>query len=271
MNIVKLKAQVTQLRLDVIKMIGPDKKGHFGGSMSSADIITALYFEVMELQPKNPKWSKRDRFILSKGHSCPALYAALARKGYFSIEQLNDFKNIGSMLQGHPDRTKTPGIEVNTGSLGQGLSQGNGMAMALKMDGNPSHVFVIIGDGELNEGQVWEAAMFTAAKELDNITVIIDKNNLQAMGKTSERLDSGNINEKFKAFGFRTIEIDGHNMEEIVFALKDARNDAIPTCIIANTIKGKGIQIAENNPSFHNGVLNKEQYEKAIADLEAQV
>jgi transketolase len=271
MEIESLEKQATQLRLDVIKMIGPNKKGHFGGSMSVMDVMTALYFHIMKIDSDNPKWKQRDRLILSKGHSCPAQYVALARKSFFPIEELASLKNIGSNLQGHPDRIKTKGIEVNTGSLGQGLSQGNGMALSMKMDDVKSHVFVIVGDGELNEGQVWEAAMFTAAKCLDNVTIIIDKNNLQAMGPTCDRLDSGNLSDKFKAFGWRILEIDGHDMGEIIQALNEARNDGTPTCVVAKTIKGKGIKIAENNPAFHNGLLNDKQYLQAIADLEGML
>ena len=255
------------MRLDVIQMIGPDKKGHFGGSMSSADLVAALYFEVMDYDAKNPAWGNRDRFIMSKGHSCPIQYAALAEKGVFPIEELKTLKELGSRLQGHPDRTKTPGVEVNTGSLGQGLSQGNGIALALRMDGIGAHVFVIAGDGELNEGQIWEAAMFTCAKELDNVTLIIDRNGLQAMGCTSDRLNNTNLYEKFESFGWKTMEIDGHDMDEITSALYEAKNDGKPTCIIANTVKGKGIEIAEGVAAFHNGNLSQEQYDKAVADL----
>lgn len=256
-----------KLRLDVVEMIGSNKKGHFGGSLSAADIVAALYFDVMNVKGEDPNWIDRDRLIMSKGHSCPVQYAALANKGFFKEEELKTLKNIGSNLQGHPDRTKTPGIEVNTGSLGQGLSQGNGIALALKMDNIKSHVFVIVGDGEINEGQVWEAAMFTSSKRLDNITLIVDRNGLQAMGSTDDRLNSGDISAKFTAFGWKVLEIDGHDMSEIVQALYSARDDLLPTCIIANTIKGKGIAIAENVAAFHNGILNDAQYKKAVKEL----
>ena len=269
MTDLELNKQGDRLRLHVVKMIGSEKKGHFGGSLSAADIVAALYFKVMNIDPKNLKDVNRDRFILSKGHSCPVQYAALACIGAFPKHELQTFKELGSMLQGHPDRNKTPGIEVNTGSLGQGLSQGNGIALAMKMSNNPAHVYVVVGDGELNEGQVWEAAMFTAAKKLDNLTLIVDKNNLQAMGKTYDRLKNDNLKDKFTAIGFSTVEIDGHDMDKIVEAINKAKNDGLPSCIIANTVKGKGIKEAENNPAFHNGSLDLNQYEKAIADLEA--
>lgn len=263
----ELQKAAADLRRDVVQMIGPNKKGHFGGSMSAADIVAALYFEVMSYRAEDPAWPERDRLILSKGHSCPVQYAALAKKGVFPAEALSELKNLGAMLQGHPDKLKTPGIEVNTGSLGQGLSQGNGIALALKMDKRSGHIFVIIGDGELNEGQVWEAAMFTVAKKLDNVTIIIDRNGLQAMGKTCDRLDSGDLAAKFRGFGWTVVEIDGHDMAQIVSALKNARDDAAPTCILANTVKGKGIPCAEHNAAFHNGIMNDEQYSQTIKAL----
>lgn len=267
MKTVELQNVANALRRDVVRMIGPNKKGHFGGSMSAADIVAALYFEVMNYRTENPAWPERDRLIMSKGHSCPVQYAALARKGVFPVDELWKLKNLGAMLQGHPDKLKTPGIEVNTGSLGQGLSQGNGIALALKMDELSGHVFVIIGDGELNEGQVWEAAMFTAARKLDNVTVIIDRNGLQAMGKTCARLDSGDLAAKFRGFGWLVQEVDGHDMAGLVTALKSAKDDGAPTCIIANTVKGKGIACAENNAAFHNGIMSADQYMDAMKAL----
>lgn len=267
MDTMELQSIAAGIRRDVVRMIGPNRKGHFGGSMSAADIVTALYFGVMNYRAEDTDWPERDRLILSKGHSCPVQYASLARLGVIPKEELHNLKNLGAMLQGHPDRRKTPGIEVNTGSLGQGLSQGNGIAMALKMDGLGGHVFVIVGDGELNEGQVWEAAMFTVARGLDNVTVIVDKNGMQCVGKTCDRLDSGDLAAKFRGFGWIVREIDGHDMESIVPALRDARDDQVPTCIIAHTVKGKGIPIAEHNAAFHNGIMDDAQYQETIRVL----
>jgi transketolase len=261
-----------RLRLDVVEMIGPENRGHFGGSLSAADIMTALYFSVMDIRPEEPGWPARDRFILSKGHACPAQYAALARRGYFPAEELGTLKNVGSRLQGHPDRSKLPGIEANTGSLGQGLSQGIGMALALRKDAPKARVYVLMGDGELNEGQAWEAAMFAGARKLSNITVIVDRNRLQAMGPTCERLDIGEPGEKFAAFGWNVIEADGHDMKSLLDAFdKATRDGAKPPVIVAKTVKGKGVACAENVVGFHNGLLTKEQYAEAVACLTKQM
>lgn len=267
----RLARIAARLRLDVVEMIGPDNRGHFGGSLSSADIIAALYFAVMNIDPGNPAWGQRDRFILSKGHSCPAQYAALARRGYFPADELKTLKNVGSRLQGHPDHSKLPGIEANTGSLGQGLSQGIGMALAMRADAPDARVYVLMGDGELNEGQVWEAVMFAGARGMDNLTAIIDRNGLQAMGATSERLDIGEPGPKFAAFGWNAIQTDGHDMNALLGAFAQAQGaKGKPTVIVAHTVKGKGVACAENVAGFHNGLLSKEQYESAVACLQCQ-
>ncbi|MCC8164318.1 MAG: transketolase [Lachnospiraceae bacterium] len=262
-----LEAKAKLLRKDCMKCIGVGVAGHVGGSCSSADLVAALYFYKMKYDPKNPDWEGRDYFLLSKGHVAILQYSALAEAGFFPVEDLQHCKDVGFYLQGHP-HLGTPGIEAGTGSLGQGLSLGLGMAIGLKMDDKPNNVYVLVGDGEQNEGQIWEAAMAAGAKKMDNLCAIIDNNGLQAMGKIKDRLDSGNLAEKWAAFGWNVIEIDGHNMEEIVKALDDADEyKGKPTAIIAHTVKGKGVSFAENQVGFHNAALTKEQYEQALAEL----
>jgi transketolase len=249
-------------------LIGVGKVGHLGGSCSSAEIVAALYFHKMKHDPKNPALPDRDRFLLSKGHAALVQYAALAEAGYFPKEEMKKVKTLGAMLQGHPDMTKTPGIEANTGSLGQGLSIACGMALGLKLDGLASKVYVLIGDGELAEGQIWEAAMAAAYYKLDNLVAIVDRNRLQATGPIKERFDSGAVAPKWDAFGWATIEIDGHDLHAILDALDKA--DQIkgkPTVIIAETVKGKCISFAENNAAFHNGAMTAEQLAIANSDL----
>jgi len=265
----QLEDKARQLRISVVEMIGVGPVGHLGGSCSSADIVTALYYYRMDVDPKNPQKADRDRFLLSKGHAALVQYAALADLGFFPKEELRRVKVLGAMLQGHPDRN-TPGIEANTGSLSQGLSIANGMALGLRLDGLKSKVFVVIGDGELAEGQVWEAAMASANFKLDNLLAIVDQNGLQATGPIVERFDLNPIAPKWAAFGWHVIEIDGHNMREIVAAIDEA--DTVkgkPTVIIARTVKGKGVSFAENNPAFHNGAMTAEQYEQALRELGA--
>ena len=260
------------IRKDIIEMIGPFHRGHFGGSLSCAEIVSVLYFYKMRHFPNDVKNKFRDRFIMSKGHSGLSQYAALAESGYFPKEELKTLKELNSRLQGHPDMCKLPGIEANTGSLGQGLSIANGMALALKMDKNPSNIYVLIGDGELNEGQIWEAAMFSVHYKLDNITAIVDKNNIQAMGFTCDRMDMKNIGEKFTAFGWKVYEINGHSIEELIKVLdKCDKHNGVPKVIIANTIKGKGLEIGENTAAFHNNELNQEQFEKALQDIKRKI
>lgn len=263
-----LEEKAKRIRRDVVESIGIGVAGHIGGSNSSADIVTALYFYKMKHDPANPQKRDRDRFLLSKGHVAILQYAALAEAGYFPVEDLKTTKDIGSHLQGHPDVLKTPGIEAGTGSLGQGLSIGLGMALGLKLDGLDSKVYVLCGDGEIAEGQIWEAAMGACAFKADNLIAIVDRNRLQANGKVTDRFDSGALRPKWEGFGWNVLEIDGHNMEEIVKALDDAgKVKGKPTVIIANTVKGKGVSFAENVVGFHNGTLTKELYEQAIGEL----
>jgi len=263
-----LKDKARILRKDVVLSMGIGNAGHLGGSFSAADIVAALYFHKMHHNPKNPKMPNRDRFLLSKGHVAILQYAALAESGYFSVDELKSTKAIGSMLQGHPDVTRTPGIEAGTGSLGQGLSIGLGMALGLRLDGIDSNVYVLCGDGELSEGQNWEAIMAAANFKADNIIALVDKNRLMAQGVIEERFNMGDFSEKWAAFGWEVIEIDGHNMEEILTALDKA--DGIkgkPSVIIAHTVKGKGASFAENNPAFHNAPLTDELYNQVLAEL----
>ena len=246
--------------------------GHLGGSCSSAEIIAALYGHKMKHDPQNPNWEDRDKFLYSKGHAGIAQYAALAEMGYFPKEDLFHVKELGARLQGHPDRIRTPGVEANTGSLGQGLSIANGMALAMRLDNKPNKVYCIMGDGEQAEGQIWEAAMAAAAYKLDNIVGIIDQNGLQATGAVADRFNTNPLPEKWAAFGWHVIEIDGHNIVEILRAFDEA--DTIkgkPTAIIAHTVKGKGISFAENVVGFHNGALTREQYETALKELDEQL
>ena len=255
------------LRRDCIKCIGVGVAGHVGGSCSSADLVAALYFYKMKIDPKNPEWEGRDYFLLSKGHVAILQYSALAEAGYFPVEDLYHCKDVGFYLQGHP-HLGTPGIEAGTGSLGQGLSLGLGMALGLKMDGKPTRVYVLVGDGEQNEGQIWEAAMAAGAKGTDNLCAIIDNNGLQAQGRIQDRLNSAPLAAKWEAFGWNVIEIDGHNMEEIVSALDAAEAcKGKPTAIIAHTVKGKGVSFAENQVGYHNAPLTKELYDQALAEL----
>lgn len=269
-DIKKIQQMAARIRRDIVEMIGGEgHTGHLGGSCSSADIVAALYVYKMKQNPRDPKWEGRDKFLMSKGHSCLAQYAVLAELGYFPKENLRTLKSLGSMLQGHPDINKTPGIEANTGSLGQGLSIANGMALGMRLDNKHGKVFCIIGDAELAEGQVWEAAIAAAFYKIDNVVAIIDQNGLSATGLIKERFDIQALPEKWSAFGWHVIEIDGHNIEEILNALNTA--DEIkgkPAVIIAHTIKGKGISFAENVAGFHNGAMTKDQYEQALQECD---
>jgi transketolase len=252
----------------VYDLTGVGKVGHLGGSCSSADLLAALYFHQMKHDPKNPALPQRDRFLLSKGHAALVQYAALAEAGYFPKEELKKVKTLGAMLQGHPDMTKTPGIEANTGSLGQGLSIAGGMALGLRLDGLSSRVYVLVGDGELAEGQIWEAAMSAAYYKLDNLVAIVDRNKLQATGPICERFDTNPVAPKWAAFGWEVIEVDGHDMTAILQAFDQAAQvKGKPTVIIAQTVKGKCISFAENNPAFHNSAMSPEQWEIAKNDL----
>jgi transketolase len=271
-KITELRHLAAKMRRDIILMVGVGQPGHIGGSCSSADIVAVLYGHKMKHDPRNPKWEGRDKFLMSKGHAAIIQYAALAELGYFPTKELPTLKKLGSILQGHPDIHKTPGIEANTGSLGQGLSISNGMALAMKLDKKPNRVYCILGDGELAEGQVWEAAMYAGFRKIDNLVAIIDQNSLGAMGCIAERMSSNPLPEKWEAFGWHVIQIDGHNMEQIIKALDTAETiKAKPTAIIAHTVKGKGYSFAENNPAFHNGAMNQAQYDLGLKEAEARL
>jgi transketolase len=264
----KLEAQARVIRRDIVEIVGIGVAGHVGGSCSSADIVTALYFHKMNLDPNNPKKEDRDRFLLSKGHAAIVQYAALAERGYFDRDELKRTKCLGSFLQGHPDYRKTPGIEANTGSLGQGLSIGLGIALGLKLDNIDRRVYVMVGDGEIAEGQIWEAAMAASNFKVDNLVAVLDRNRLQATGAIVDRFDSNPIIPKWESFGWNVIEIDGHDMGQILNAFDEA--DTVkgkPTVIVANTVKGKGISFAENVVAYHNGTFTQETYDKALAEL----
>lgn len=270
-NIEELKNIAKTIRKDIIEEVYSANSGHPGGALSIADIITALYFNEMNIDPKNPKDENRDRLILSKGHASAALYAALAEKGYFPKEDLKTFRNINSYLQGHPDMKNIPGVDMSTGSLGQGLSAANGMAMMFKLDKNPARVYCICGDGEIEEGQIWEAAMSSSKYKLDNLCLIIDNNNLQIDGTIEEVMSSYPIDDKFKSFGFNVITINGHDFSQILQAFEEAKNcKDKPTAIIAKTIKGKGITFMENQVGWHGKAPSQQEYEQAIKELERE-
>jgi len=266
----QLKRLATNVRLGVVEAVHSAKSGHPGGSLSAADIMTYLYFKAMHIDPKNPKDPDRDRFVLSKGHCCPGYYAVLAERGYFPKEELKGFRQIGHILQGHPDMKHTPGVDFSAGSLGQGLSAACGMALAGKLSGKPYRVYVVCGDGEIEEGQIWEAAMFAASKKLDNLCVFVDNNNLQIDGTLAEVNSPDPIDKKFEAFGFHVIRIDGHDFDQIEAAVNEARTiTGKPTAVIAKTVKGKGVSYMENNVDWHGKAPNDEQYAIAVKDLEA--
>lgn len=263
-----LKQKANDLRAEVVKMVGVGPTGHIGGSCSAADLVAALYFHKMKHDPKNPKMPDRDRFVMSKGHAAIIQYAALAECGYFEKSRLMTLKEFGSKLQGHPDMNKLEGIEANTGSLGQGLSIASGIAAALKMDRIDARAYCLMGDGEISEGQIWEAAMSASHYQLDNLVAIVDANGIQATGRIRERYDTGNLADKFRAFGFTVSEINGHDMDAIVDALnKTDQHTGKPYAIIAETVKGKGVPCAEDTAAFHNGALTKEQYCEALNAL----
>ncbi|MDR3206064.1 MAG: transketolase [Candidatus Methanoplasma sp.] len=264
-----LKVLAHLLRRDVIEMTSEANSGHPGGSLSSADLLAALYFNVMRHDPSDPQWEERDRFVLSKGHAAPVLYAALAESGYFEREELLTLRKIGTRLQGHPVRGKLPGVEMSTGSLGQGLSMACGMALAAKMDEKTHRVFCLLGDGELQSGQNWEAAMFAHHHRLSNLTAFVDRNRLQINGCTEENMSLDPLPEKWHSFGWNVIIIDGHDMAQIIDACaKASRSQKNPTVIIMNTVKGKGISFMENNPDFHGKVCKPDELCRALDELE---
>ena len=263
-----LEKIANDIRIGVIEAVYSAKSGHPGGSLSCADILTVLYFNQMNINEKEPNAKVRDRFVLSKGHCSPALYSTLARKGYFEKERLLTFRNIESNLQGHPDMNKVPGVDMTSGSLGQGLSVANGMAISAKLDNLDYRVYCILGDGEIEEGQVWEAAMTSNKYKLDNLCVIVDNNNLQIDGKIEEVKGLTNIGDKFKSFGFEVLQIDGNNIEELLNAFNVAKQiKGRPTVIIAKTIKGKGVSFMENKVEWHGRAPKEEEYKQAIEEL----
>lgn len=265
---IELKRIANTLRQDIIAMLVTAKSGHPGGSLSAAEILATLFFQEMRINPAAPDWAERDRFILSKGHAAPVLYAALAEKGYFPQEKLSRLRQTGHMLQGHPDMKKTPGVDMSTGSLGQGLSAANGMALAGKMDGRDYRVFVLLGDGEMAEGQVWEGAMAAAHYKLDNVTAILDFNGLQIDGSTDMVMSSAPLAEKWRAFGWQVLEVDGHDVEALLGAYAEAKQvKGKPTIIIAKTIKGKGVSFMENQVGWHGSAPSAEQGELALQEL----
>ena len=267
-SVEELEKMAKVVRRGILEQVYKAQSGHPGGSLSIADIMTVLYFNELNLDEKNPNWENRDRLVLSKGHCCPALYSCLANRGFFDVNELESFRGIESKLQGHPDMRKVPGVDMSTGSLGQGLSCAVGMAIAGQMNKKDYRVYCVLGDGEIEEGQVWEAAMSANKYKLDNLCVIVDNNNLQIDGTIEEVMSSYPIDEKFKSFGFQIINIDGHNIEEIKSAFEVAKNvKDKPVCIIAKTIKGKGVSYMENKAEWHGKAPKEEQYKIAIEEL----
>ncbi|MDR3585369.1 MAG: transketolase [Desulfosporosinus sp.] len=268
MNTIELKRVANVLRQDIISMLVTSKSGHPGGSLSAAEIVATLFFHEMKINPQDPHWADRDRFVLSKGHAAPVLYAALAEKGYFPKEELQWLRQTSHMLQGHPDMKKTPGVDMSTGSLGQGLSAANGMALAGKLDGKDYRVFVLLGDGEMAEGQVWEAAMAAAHYKLDNVTAVLDLNGLQIDGSTDSVMCSTPLTEKWRAFCWNVIEVDGHDVEALLAAFAEAKQcKGSPSIIIAKTVKGKGVSFMENVAGWHGNAPSVEQGEQALKEL----
>lgn len=267
-DIEELKKKATEIRIGIIEGVYGAKSGHPGGSLSCADILTVLYFNQMNIDPMKSKDEARDRFVLSKGHAAPALYSTLAHRGFFNIEELKNLRRLDSNLSGHPDMKKVPGVDASTGSLGQGLSIANGMALSSKINSKGIRVYCLLGDGEIQEGQIWEAAMTSSHYKLDNLCVIVDNNNLQIDGEIDKVMSPYPIDEKFKSFGFNVINIDGHNMEQIIKALETAKTvKGKPTAIIAKTTKGKGVSYMEGKAGWHGKAPNEDEYKQAIKEL----
>jgi transketolase len=268
-SVEELKQKAIEMRKTAITMIHKAQSGHPGGSLSAADLMTALYFKEMNIDPKNPNWENRDRFVLSKGHVCPIQYSALALLGYVPFETIYTLREYGSPFQGHPDMKKCPGIDISTGSLGQGLSCGVGMAIAGKRDGKEYRVFSLLGDGECQEGQIWEAAQTAVKYQLDNLVVFVDNNRLQIDGTTDEIMPLQDIEKKFQAFGFETKRIDGHSMEAIVETLDEVREakNGLPKCIVLDTVKGKGVSYMEDVADWHGVAPNDKEFELALAEI----
>ena len=269
MNKLELQKTANEVRKGIVTAVHGAKAGHPGGSLSAADIFTYLYFEEMNIDPKDPKKADRDRFVLSKGHTAPGLYSVLANRGYFPVEDLPTLRHLGSYLQGHPCMQETPGVDMSSGSLGQGISAAVGMALAAKMDGKDYRTYTLLGDGEIQEGQVWEASMFAGHRKLDNLVVIVDNNGLQIDGKIDDVCSPYPIDKKFEAFNFHVINIDGNDFDQIDAAFKEAKaTKGQPTAIICKTVKGKGVSFMENNAGWHGKAPNDEEYATAMADLE---
>ncbi|MBO4376886.1 MAG: transketolase [Lachnospiraceae bacterium] len=270
MTNLELQKRANEVRKGIVSAVHAAKAGHPGGSLSAADIFTFLYFEEMNVDPKNPKMDNRDRFVLSKGHTAPGLYSALANRGYFPVEDLLTLRKLGSYLQGHPDMKGIPGVDMSSGSLGQGISAAVGMALGAKMDKKDFRVYTLLGDGEIQEGQVWEASMFAGHRKLDNLVVIVDNNGLQIDGNIADVCSPYPIDKKFEAFNFHVINVDAHNFDELRAAFKEARETkGQPTAIIAKSVKGKGVSFMENNAGWHGKAPNDEEYEQAMKDLAA--
>lgn len=258
-----------QLRVDVLEMVHRAGTGHMGGSYSIAELLTALYFCVMRIDPRNPGWKDRDRLVLSKGHAAPMLYAALARRGYFPAEALDTLRQMGSILQGHPDMKRTPGVDITSGCLGEGLSNGCGFAAAAKLEGRDNHVFVILGDGELQEGQIWEAALFAADKRLDNLTAVVDCNGLMCDDRIDSILPLGDVKARWESFGWETVAVDGHDLDALCRTLADCRaHVGAPRVVLMQTVKGKGVSFMENDPAWHGAIVTDALYARALAELE---
>ena len=267
-NYAELAEKARRIRINALKAIHAAKSGHPGGSLSSADILATLYFGELNIDPKNPKMADRDKFVLSKGHAVPALYAALGERGFYEVNEMMTLRQVGSKFQGHPNMSKVPGIEMSTGSLGQGFSAAVGMAIAGKIDKNPGRVYALTGDGELQEGIVWEAAMQAAHRKLDNLVAIVDLNGLQIDGKVSDVKCVCPVDEKFRSFGWNVISVDGHNFEELTTAFKEAKSSkGVPTAIIAHTHKGKGVSFMEDNAGWHGKAPSDEELAAAIEEL----
>ena len=265
-----LKTIACKVRMGIVESTNAAKSGHPGGSLSSTEVLTYLYFKEMNVDPANPKWAERDRFVLSKGHCAPALYSVLAHKGFFPVEDLTQLRKIGSYLQGHPNMNSVPGVDMSTGSLGQGVSTACGMALAAKLQNNPCRVYTLLGDGEIQEGQVWEAAMFAAHYKLDNLCAIIDNNGLQIDGNIADVMSPYPIVDKFVAFGFHVIAVDGHDFEALEKAFAEAKTvKGKPTAIVMNTTKGKGVSFMENNAGWHGKSTNPAEFEIAMTELKA--
>ena len=270
MNNLELQKTANEVRKGIVTAVHSAKAGHPGGSLSAADIFTYLYFEEMNIDPKNPKKEDRDRFVLSKGHTAPGLYSTLAQRGYFPVEDLKTLRHLGSYLQGHPDMKHIPGVDMSSGSLGQGISASAGMALSAKLSGDSYRVYTLLGDGEIQEGQVWEASMFAGHRKLDNLVVMVDNNGLQIDGKIEDVCSPYPIGDKFKAFNFHVIEnVDAHDFDAIRAAFEEAKaTKGMPTAIIFKSVKGKGVSFMENNAGWHGKAPNDEEYETAMAELE---